>query len=396
MDTQEIEKVAAEAAPSVEQAVRQRYERGAREVETALCCPVTYDSKLLEALPEEIIAKDYGCGDPTSHLRPGDTVLDLGSGAGKICYIASQIVGTEGRVIGVDFNDEMLTVARRHLQAVGARIGYHNVEFRKGRIQDLKLDMDLVDEHLRRHPVTSSTDLVRLREYEDEIRAGRPLVADDSVDVIVSNCVLNLVRTDGKRAMFTEMFRVLKRGGRVAISDIVADEPVPEPLKNDPELWSGCISGAFVEEEFLRAFEEAGFHAIAIETWASAPFAVLGGIEFRSVTVTAHKGKQGPCWERNQAVIYKGPWSQVTDDDHHVLRRGERVAVCEKTFDLLRNGPYRDSIIFIEPRQPVAPQAAQPFDCSRTGKRHPRESKGLEYEVTKRPAGEACGPDGCC
>src|SRR5260370_40273159 len=130
-------------ALDVEQAVRSRYAKAAKNVERELCCPVSYDPKLLEVIPDEVLTCDYGCGDPTRHLKPGDTVLDLGSGSGKICFLASQIVGPTGKVLGVDMNDEMLEVARRNAPLVARNIGYANVEFRKGKIQDLSLDLEL-------------------------------------------------------------------------------------------------------------------------------------------------------------------------------------------------------------------------------------------------------------
>ncbi|MDH3529561.1 MAG: methyltransferase domain-containing protein, partial [Acidobacteriota bacterium] len=119
----------------VEAAVRSRYQKAASEVEPALCCPVDYDPQFLEILPGEIIERDYGCGDPSAYVREGDIVLDLGSGGGKICYIASQIVGAEGSVIGVDTNTEMLGLARKYKNDLSAKIGYDNVEFRYGKIQ---------------------------------------------------------------------------------------------------------------------------------------------------------------------------------------------------------------------------------------------------------------------
>ena len=137
----------------VEQTVRARYARSAAVRQEALCCPVNYEARYLKAIPKEILQKDYGCGDPSAYLREGETVLDLGSGAGKICYIASQIVGPDGRVIGVDLNPDMLSLANRHRGQIGDRLGWHNVEFRRGRIQDLTLDMDAVDAWLRGHPV---------------------------------------------------------------------------------------------------------------------------------------------------------------------------------------------------------------------------------------------------
>ena len=114
------------------------------------------------------------------------------------------------------------------------------------------------------------------------------------------------------------------------------------------------------------------------------------GIEFRSVTVEAFKGKEGPCWEGLHAVIYKGPFSVVKDDDGHRIPRGVRYAVCDKTFRLYQREPYRDHFDFVEPLEPVTDQI--PFDCARDALRHPRESKGMDYTATT----EACtGPD-CC
>src|SRR5437016_219412 len=120
--------------------VRQRYAAATVAPESRLCCPVDYDAEYLKAIPQEVIERDYGCGDPTKYLREGETVLDLGSGTGKICFIAAQIVGPTGKVIGVDMTDEMLAVARTNAPIVAERIGYSNVEFRKGRIQDLGLN----------------------------------------------------------------------------------------------------------------------------------------------------------------------------------------------------------------------------------------------------------------
>ena len=119
------------------------------------------------------------------------------------------------------------------------------------------------------------------------------MVPDESVDCVVSNCVLNLVRPGDRRQLFAETFRVLRLGGRAAISDIVSDEDVPEHLQNDPELWSGCVSGAFREDRFLKAFEDAGFYEVQIAARQSEPWRTIEGIEFRSLTVVAHKGKQG-------------------------------------------------------------------------------------------------------
>jgi ubiquinone/menaquinone biosynthesis C-methylase UbiE len=378
-----------------EAVVLQRYANAAREVEGCLCLPVNYDKSLLSVIPGEIIEKDYGCGDPSRYIHPGETVLDLGSGSGKACYIIAQIVGARGKVIGIDFNPPMLELARKYQKSIGDKLGYHNVEFRRGKIQDLKTDLELIDRYLKQNSVHSVTDLSRLEEFQNKMRRERPLIADESIDVIVSNCVLNLVRPDDKQQLFSEMYRVLKRGGRIAISDIVSDEPVPEHLAEDPKLWSACVSGAFQEEDFLRAFEEAKFYGIQVEEFRSEAYQTVDGIEFRAITVTAYKGKEGPCVERNQAVIYRGPWRQVVDDDGHTLERGARMAVCEKTFEIYSKAPYRDQFILVPPREEISSDKAGVFDCARDHRRHPRETKGIEYNVTKI-SDSICGPGSSC
>src|SRR5262245_10420116 len=378
-----------------EAAVLQRYGEAAREVESCLCLPVSYDPGLLKVIPDEILEKDYGCGDPSRYIRQGETVLDLGSGSGKACYIISQIVGAKGKVVGVDFNPPMLELARKYQKTIGDQLGYHNVKFCRGKIQDLQTNLELVERYLRDNPVGSVADLAKLEAYENRIRSEQPLIADESIDVIVSNCVLNLVRPQDKNVLFAEMYRVLKIGGRIAISDIVSDEAVPERLTRDPDLWSACVSGAFQEEDFLRAFETAKFYGLQIEELRSEAYQTVEGIEFRAVTVTAYKGKEGPCIERNHAVIYRGPWKQVLDDDGHTLHRGVRTAVCDKTYKLYSRAPYHGQFILVPPREEVAVEKAGIFDCSRDHKRHPRETKGAEYKVTNA-ATDVCGPSSSC
>ena len=381
-----------------ENAVRERYSQAAQKRETALCCPVEYNKEYLKILPPEILERDYGCGDPSQFVRTGETVLDLGSGGGKICYIAAQIVGPQGKVIGVDINDDMLALARKYQDEMAKKIGTPNVEFRKGKIQDLRLDLDEIDEYLQKNPIRSSTDLQLLEEYSDALRLNTPLLEDNSVDVVVSNCVLNLVKEEDRRQLFAEIFRVLKVGGRAVISDIVSDEEAPEHLKNNPELWSGCISGAFTETGFLQAFEAAGFYGMEIVKRDDKPWQTIEGIEFRSMTIIAQKGKQGPCFERNQSVIYKGPWKAVIDDDGHTLYRGERMAVCDKTFRLYTRSesPYASALISVEPYNDIPLENAKSFNCNKNARRHPQETKGHDYQVTELSEGSCCGPDGCC
>ena len=383
------------ASLDVEAAVRDRYSSAAQEQEAALCCPVDYDARYLAAIPQEILDRDYGCGDPSQFVERGDTVLDLGSGGGKICYIASQVVGAEGQVIGVDCNDDMLALARSYQDEMARRLGYGNVSFRKGRIQDLKLNLDELDGYLVDHPVRSSNDWFELENESRRLRKEAPLVDSDSIDVIVSNCVLNLVRESDRRQLFQEMHRVLKRGGRAVISDIVSDEVVPESLRNDARLWSGCMSGAFREVDFLKAFESAGFYGIEILNRQDEPWAVVDGIEFRSMTVRAWKGKEGVCLERNQAVIYRGPWRAVIDDDGHRLNRGERMAVCDKTFQIYSRAPYADQITPIPPATEIPLEEAGAFDCTVDSVRDPKQTKAAPVTLDILPGEDRCGPS-CC
>src|SRR5919198_442321 len=320
-------------AQGKETVVRQRYAGGAKERADKLCCPVDYESEYLRVIPQEVIERDYGCGDPSRHLREGEVVVDLGSGTGKICFIAAQVVGPKGKIIGVDMTDEMLEVARRNAPIVAERIGYSNVEFRKGRIQDLALDLELLDRQLKKNPITDAASFLAADELAGELRCKHPLIASDSVDVVVSNCVLNLVEPKSKRQLFDEIFRVLKKGGRAVISDIVSDEEVPEEMQNDPELWSDCISGAFTE---------------------------------------------------------------VLDDDNHRMERGKRYAVCDKTYNLYKKAPYREFFEFVDPIVDVLLSKAKPFDCSRTSPRHPKETKGQDYNATTEANSKCCDGGSCC
>jgi ubiquinone/menaquinone biosynthesis C-methylase UbiE len=374
------------------QSVKERYAAAAKVREGELCCPVNYDPSYLEAIPKAVIERDYGCGDPSRFVREGDTVLDLGAGGGKACFIAAQIVGPSGRVIGVDMTDEMLELARGNQATVAANIGFDNVDFRHGNIQDLRTDLDLVDAYLREHPLASARDYKSFQDYLDKIRREAPLIASDSIDVIISNCVLNLVSNQEKLTLFREMYRVLKLGGSIAVSDIISDEESPEHLKANPELWSGCVSGALQEHAFLRFLEDAGFYGIEIAHYEQHPWRVVEGIEYRSATITAMKGKEGPCFEKNQAVIYKGPWKRVEDDDGHVYERGERMAVCAKTFDILTKSPYAQAMIPVPPHEEITTKEV--FDCSGPVTRSPEVTKRGTRPVTTSSCGDNDSP--CC
>jgi SAM-dependent methyltransferase len=201
----------------LEGAIETRY-RKRRLLLNPRCCAVTYDARWLEAIPTEVIERDYGCGNPPSGCAKEMWFSIWGRAAANLLYRRANRRRNRARD-RIDMNDEML--ARPQIPRRGGRGDwFHNVEFHEGHIQNL-----------------------------------RPLVADDLIDVVLSNCVLNLVRPEDKGALFDEMFRVVKDGGRVAISDIVSNVEVPASLQNDANLWSGCISGAWQEDAFLQAFE---------------------------------------------------------------------------------------------------------------------------------------------
>lgn len=371
---------------NTESAVARRYSEGAKEKQEELCCPVDYNTDLLKILPEEIIEKDYGCGDPSRYVQTGDVVLDLGSGSGKICYMAAQLVGEQGRVIGVDMNDDMLALARKYQDEMAAKLGSDRVSFVKGRIQDLALDIAAMETWLAEHPVTDTSGLQALEDWQRKQRQEAPLIETASVDLVISNCVLNLVDDASKQQLVNEIYRVVKPGGRVAISDIVSDEVVPASMKQDETLWSGCISGAFQEQEMLAMFRAAGFIALSIDKWSAEPWQVIDGIEFRSVTLTAVKPRAEECLDKGHAVIYRGPFSLVMDDEGHEFPRGERMVVCERTCQLLIGGTYGDAFIGIAPAEEWEAKKW----CAPSGtRRSAAESKGAKHTNTG-------SSNGCC
>lgn len=375
----------------VKASVLDRYSEGAKERQDALCCPVDYDAGLLKMLPQEIIDKDYGCGDPSRYAVVGDCVLDLGSGGGKICYMAAQVVGENGRVIGVDMNDDMLALARSYREEMANKLGNSRVEFKKGHIQDLALDLDKVQAYIKRNPIETLDDLEAFEAWKRTQRQQEPMIPSSSVDLVVSNCVLNLVAEEDRRAMIQDIFRVLKPGGRVAMSDIVSDEYVPEHLRNDPHLWSGCISGAFQEKAFAEAFLEAGFIGVEYDKWDAEAWQVVEGIEFRSVTLTAYKPADVAALDGGQAVIYRGPFKEAIDDYGRIYRRGDRTAVSERFFKNLTQGAYTEHFIAVEPAQPL--QEKKGF-CAAPGTLRPaRETKG---GVHGSRAVTANNGSGCC
>jgi SAM-dependent methyltransferase len=217
----------------ITEVVREKYAEAARRAGGACCgagasvSPITsnlYDQSQTEALPEAALRASLGCGNPTAlaELRPGETVLDLGSGGGIDVLLSARRVGPTGKAYGLDMTDEMLDLARDNQRKVAA----HNVEFLKGRMEKIPLP-------------------------------------DNSVDVIISNCVINL--SADKDRVLREAFRVLRPGGRFAVSDVVTRGQIPEDVRRNALLWIGCIAGALDEGDYRARLAAAGFEQIGIE-----------------------------------------------------------------------------------------------------------------------------------
>ena len=216
-------------------AIKKKYAKAATGARTSSCCggncddPITsnlYDASQTGALPVEAVNASLGCGNPTAliALEPGQTVLDLGSGGGIDVLLSARRVGPTGKVFGLDMTDEMLALARENQQKAGAT----NVEFLKGEIERIPLP-------------------------------------DNSVDVVISNCVINL--SSNKDAVLREAFRVLKPGGRFAVSDVVVRGEVPADIRRNVELWVGCVAGALQESDYRSKLAAAGFTDVVVDPW---------------------------------------------------------------------------------------------------------------------------------
>lgn len=327
------------------------YSQAAIEKPVGLCCPVDYDGNLLKDLPQEIIDKDYGCGDPSQYAKKGEAVLDLGSGVGKMCYMIAQIVGAEGKVTGVDMNHDMLSIARKYQETLNTRENVAPVNFVKAEIQNMKLDINALEEKIDQMSFKSLSDITKINQYIKELEKF-PAISNNSYDLVISNCVLNLVKEEDRHQLIEEIYRVLKPGGRFAISDIVSSQKVSEELKHRENLWGDCVSGSFQEEDFSRAFANTGFVHVQYQQWSPDVWKKIDGIEFRSVTLTGYKPVSTICDQCDYQVIYKGPFNELIDDGDHRFPRGKRVDVCQETFDHLRNFSP-NSFVFMTPEEGI-------------------------------------------
>jgi len=300
------------------------------DLATNACCSIPPPSQiipLIRNIHDDVIAKYYGCGLclPLDDLT-GLTILDLGCGAGRDVYIASQLVGPEGRVIGVDMTREQLDVAiatKEHHREV---FGFSNVEFYQGYLE--KLD-----------------EIVQLE--------------DNSVDVIISNCVINLCMD--KRVVLESCHRLLKPGGEVYFSDVYSDRRVPESLRRDEVLWGECLSGALYWNDFENLAKRAGFldprlfedGKITVENDQVLKKTRAHGIEFYSATYRLFKIQElePACEDYGQAVVYKGSipnnLGRYMLDGHHYMEKGKVFLVCGNTYRMLHDTRLKRHFDFI-------------------------------------------------
>jgi ubiquinone/menaquinone biosynthesis C-methylase UbiE len=234
----------------VTKTVKKKFSKAAFAPVADYYCPTGYDQKDLKHIPTEVLDVSYGCGNPAAlaDIKKGETIVDLGAGGGIDCFIAAKKLGPQGKVIGIDMTDEMVATAAKSAAKVAEVLGYDVVEFRAGNIMELPVE-------------------------------------DNTVDLVISNCVINL--TEDKTKVLDEIYRILKPGGRFFISDIVSDKPVPGYLKRDKELWNACLAGALTDSKFKEAAENAGSPNVTLTK--NYLYKKVEYIEFYSVTLKANK-----------------------------------------------------------------------------------------------------------
>ena len=269
------------------QLVREFYGKRARETDELIRNPTIFKDDSMGFIPDEAKVRMYGCGSPVEDagLLKGQSVVDLGCGSGVECFIAAKKVGPEGKVVGIDMTQEMLELAKGAYKKVKENLGYDNVSFKKGFLEELPID-------------------------------------SNSVDVVISNCVLNLSKN--KRKVFGEIRRILRPGGKLVVSDVVTEKEPPLKIRANQQLRGQCIGGAWVENQLFSMLKDAGFnYGKVVKRF---PYKEVGGHQFFSVTFSALKPGAKDLSARAEA-IYAGPFQAVVTDDNQVLVRGKRAQI---------------------------------------------------------------------
>lgn len=311
-----------------------------------LCCPQSYRPELTSHIPKQAFDHNYGCGSPLlkAGAKAGETVVDLGSGVGIDCFVAARMVGAQGKVIGVDMTDAMLEQAAHFNRSVAAELGYDVVEFRKGVIEQLPVE-------------------------------------DNSVDLVISNCVLNLSLQ--QETVMKEIHRILRPGGRLVISDIVVDRPIAEADRANEQLWAECYTGAIPVNQLVSSYESLGF--LGLTQLDESSWEKVGGYHFGSITLRAYKlpsSRQSGCVYGGHAAIYLGPYASVKDEEDHDFVRFTPTEVCNATAARLRMQPYSESFLVLD--IPELAKAAPAAGC------------GCAPGVACAPAQPAAAGTSCC
>ena len=308
----------------VRQGVRDYYGselNGNKDLKTNCCCCGSPSKEVKDVLPlidDEIVERFYGCGSPIPPMLEGKTVLDLGCGTGRDVYIASKLVGETGKVIGVDMTPEQIEIAESHMESQMRKFGYQksNVEFKRGFIEDL----------------------------------GSIGIADGSVDVVISNCVINL--SPEKEKVFSEIFRVLKKGGELYFSDVFADRRVPDEVYADPVIRGECLGGAMYLEDFRRLMARVGFTVCRYVSKRRVTVdnkeieKGVGDVRVYSCTVRAFKldDLEDCCEDYGQVAIYKGTIPGYPDyfdlDSDHRFYTNIQKSVCGNTCAMVQETRY--------------------------------------------------------